>query len=140
MRRRIFVFDGMLFRFQMCYVRMQFCNTSILVFSDYCITWTLLQSVSCSVSDDGTSFNMEHEHARPSTSPSYYLEFERGFCQNWKPGKSGELSSALSPVDSDIKWFYMAFKSIIYQRIYKLDANNILDEIKWQIIINLKTR
>ena len=53
------------------------------------------------------------------------------FCQNWKPGKSGELSSALPPVDSDIIWFYMEYTPIKYQRIYKLDANNIVDEIKW---------
>ena len=31
----------------------------------------------------------------------------------------------------DIIWFYMEFTPIKYQRIYKLDANNIVDEIKW---------
>ena len=67
----------------------------------------------------------------PQHPPSYYLEFERGFCQNWKPGKSGELSSALPPVNSDIIWFSMEYTTIKYQRIYKLDANNIVDEIKW---------
>ena len=32
--------------------------------------------------------------------------------------KGGELSSAPPPVNSDIIWFYMEFKSIRYQRIY----------------------
>jgi len=53
------------------------------------------------------------------------------FCQNWKPGKSGELYSALPSLDSDIIWFYMGFTPIKYQRIYELGANKIVDEMKW---------
>ena len=45
--------------------------------------------------------------------------------------KGGELSSAPPPVNSDIIWFSMEYTTIKYQRIYKLDANNIVDEIKW---------
>ena len=54
----------------------------------------------------------------------------RGTC--WYP-------STLPPVDlQDITWFYMEFRPIKYQRIYKVDANSIIDEIK--MVDNIKSK